>query len=121
MSQLTNCEVLQAPVFENGAVMIKADLGRDRVIIEVGSQVLNDHFQKSSFTDADRNKLVKGNLDSIIDIAAKKLARGEWQTVSRHGPSVKLVEIMLQDLGAVNFDDCLPKADDGDIIVEVPG
>jgi hypothetical protein len=119
MSQLTNPEVLQAPEFENGAVVIKADLGRDRVIIEVGSQALNDHFQKGNFTDADRNMLVKGNLDSIIGIAEKKLARDEWQTVSRHGPSVKLIEIMSQDLRTVGFVDCLPKADDGDIIVEV--
>jgi hypothetical protein len=120
MSQLTNVEVLPAPEFENGAVKVKADLGSDRVIIEVGRAALNDRFPKSSFTDVDRNKLVRGNLDSVIGIAAKKLASGEWQTIGRYGFSVKLVEIMLQDLRTVDLVYCLPKKDDSDIIIEVP-
>jgi hypothetical protein len=116
MSQLTNVEVLPAPEFENGAVKVKADLGSDRVIIEVGRAALNDRFPKSSFTDVDRNKLVRGNLDSVIGIAAKKLASGEWQTIGRYGFSVKLVEIMR----TVDLVYCLPKKDDSDIIIEVP-
>jgi hypothetical protein len=95
--RLSNFEVLTEPEID-GAIGIKADAGRERVVAYAARSHVDDHLEKRRATNLERLSFIRNNLTVIAGVMNRKFDAGETTLERRFGSMIIRIDMSLNDL-----------------------
>jgi len=107
---LTNLAVKPTIDVDN-FVVVKADIGSERVVADVSREAINDYFNQYILDDEERIGLVESNIEALSMIIQEKYGRREIHSGYLGGSAVTCIIVELSDMRAG------PRLDDGRVLI----